>query len=181
MSDPYMSQIEAFAFNFAPRGWMQCAGQTLAIQQYQALFSLLGTSYGGNGVTTFQLPDLRGRVAVGVGQAPGLSNYTVGQTGGYETVALSLAQMPAGPHTHTINANTATTGGTNAPGPSVVPSVGISQSGSVTVDIKLYGTVQPSIPMGTLAPAGGQPHNNLAPTLALNYCICVQGVFPSRT
>lgn len=180
MSDPYISQIEAFAFGYAPRGWMQCAGQTLPINQNQALFSLLGTNFGGNGSTTFQLPDLRGRLAIGVGQGPGLSNYVTGQTAGQETVTLTTANMPAGPHTHTLNANAATTDGTNVPGPSVALSSAMTQQGTVTANINIYSTDQPTIDMGTLSPTGGQPHSNRAPTLALTYCICVSGLFPPR-
>src|SRR5580693_9116919 len=101
MSDAYMTQIEVFAFSYAPRGWLQCNGQTLPLNQYQALFALLGTTYGGNGVTTFQLPDLRSRVAVNSGQGAGLSNYNIGATVGQESVTLTLANMP-GPHTHAL-------------------------------------------------------------------------------
>src|SRR3954467_10903033 len=102
MSDPYISMIEAFGFSFAPRGWALCAGQTLPIAQNQALFALLGTTYGGNGTTTFNLPDLRARVAIGFGQAPGLSSYNLGAAGGEEAHQLTEAEIP--PHNHAVNA-----------------------------------------------------------------------------
>jgi microcystin-dependent protein len=178
MSDPYMSQIEAFAFGYAPQGWMLCAGQLLPVNQYQALFSLLGVTYGGDGMRTFQLPDLRSRFAVGAGQGTGLSDYVLGQTAGLENVTLVSANMPSTPHTHSISANNATTGGTNFPGGSVALGTGIGQNGTT---VAIYSTANPTVGMGALANnAGGQPHPNLMPGLAINYCICINGLFPSR-
>jgi microcystin-dependent protein len=114
MSDPYLSMIEAFGFNFAPVGWAMCAGQTLSIAQNQALFSLLGTTYGGNGTTTFNLPDLRGRLAVGFGQGLGLSSFPLGAAGGQEAHQLLAGEAPS--HTHTLNAtNNGQANGTNVP------------------------------------------------------------------
>src|SRR5215831_16990317 len=112
MSEPFVAQIQIFAFNFAPRGWAFCAGQILSISQNTALFSLLGTTYGGNGQTTFGLPDLRGRVPLSPGQGPGLSNYSLGQVGGAENVTLTTTQMPQ--HTHAPQA-TASDQNTNRP------------------------------------------------------------------
>lgn len=178
MSEPYVSQIEAFAFDYAPKGWLQCAGQLLPVAQYQALFSLLGTTFGGNGTTNFQLPDLRGRVAIGMGQGNGLNDYPEGAIAGTESVTLSLPNMP-GPHTHTLNANNATTGGTNAPSSSVALSSGYTTTTPVTAEA-IYSTDAPTLTMGSLVPMGGQPHTNLMPYLAVNYCICVSGIYPTR-
>ena len=181
MADPYMSQIEAFAFGFAPQNWMLCAGQLLPIAQHQALFSLLGTMYGGDGIRTFALPDLRGRLAVGMGQGTGLPNYVQGQKVGEESVTLVLSNMSQGMHTHSIRANTDTTGGTNQPGGSVVLSSAYVQQGtSAPTPYNAYNNTKASVAMGSLGQTGGQPHENRAPTLVVNYCICVQGIFPSR-
>lgn len=183
MSDPFVSQIEVFAFNYAPQGWMPCNGQTLPINQYQALFALLGTTYGGNGVSNFMLPDLRSRVAIGMGQGPGLSNYVQGQTAGQESVTLSLANMPPGPHTHAVNASNATSGGSAAPAGNAVLASGYTATTAtppVIAPQNIYSTAAPTVAMGSLTPVGGQPHTNLMPGLALNYCICITGVFPSR-
>ncbi|HEY1935558.1 MAG TPA: tail fiber protein [Acetobacteraceae bacterium] len=176
-----MSQIEAFAFDFAPKNWMPCAGQTLPKNQYQALFALLGTTYGGDGINTFQLPDLRGRFAIGMGPGTGLPPYVQGQQAGEESVTLTTATMPQAIHTHAINANNATTGGINQPGSGAVLSSAYIQVGTAApTPFNAYSTGVPSVAMGSLSQAGGQPHDNLMPTLALNYCICVVGLFPSR-
>jgi microcystin-dependent protein len=179
MAEPYLSQIEAFAFNFAPRGWAMCAGQTLPINQNQALFALLGTTYGGNGTTTFNLPDLRGRLAVGFGQGQGLSSYELGEVSGQDNVTLTMAQMPPGPHTHAVNANNATSGGTNTPATNTVLAAGYTTTSPAT-PVNIYSAATPSASMGSLVPVGGQPHDNHMPYLALNYCIALQGVFPTR-
>src|SRR5271165_2310374 len=113
MAEPFISQIEAFPFTFAPKGWAFCAGQLLPISQYQALFALIGTYYGGNGTTNFALPDLRGRVANAFGRGPGLSPYNLGQTGGEETHTLTVAETPT--HNHPINAVNEETGGWGSP------------------------------------------------------------------
>jgi microcystin-dependent protein len=180
MAEPFLGDIEAFSFNFAPKGWALCAGQILPINQYQALFALLGTTFGGNGTTTFALPDLRGRIANGFGQGPGLGNYGLGQTGGEESHTLVLNEMAAGGHTHAVAAtNNGTSGGTNVPGNAVTLGSGYSsETGSPAVNI--YSSAAPTIPMGSLAPTGGQPHENRMPFVALNYCIALQGIFPSR-
>jgi microcystin-dependent protein len=178
--EPFLGQIEAFAFNFPPRGWASCAGQLLPISQNTALFSLLGTFYGGNGTSTFALPDLRGRVANGFGQGQGLQNYNIGQTGGEELHTLVLGEMAAGGHTHAVTAtNNGTTGGTNVPSAAVTLGSGYSsETGSPAVNI--YSSAASTIAMGSLGQAGGQPHENRMPFLALNYCIALQGIFPSR-
>ncbi|HUB43528.1 MAG TPA: tail fiber protein [Acetobacteraceae bacterium] len=177
MSTPYLSQIEAFAFGFAPKGWAQCAGQLLPIQQNAALFSLLGTTYGGDGIRTFALPDLRSRFAVGMGQGAGLSNYVQGEQTGTENVTIMMPTMPAGPHTHSIMTNPGTTGGTNVPGGTVVLSSSYKSNGT---KFNIYDTTAPSVTMGSLTPVGGQPHGNIMPYLAVNYCIALVGIFPTR-
>ncbi len=178
MAEPYLSQIEAFPFGFAPQGWALCAGQLLPINQYQALFSLIGTYYGGDGVTNFALPDLRGRLAPAFGQGGGLSPYVVGQQGGQEMHTLTVGETPA--HTHTVNAdNNGTTGGSNVPSNAVVLGSGYaSQTGSPGVNI--YSSASPTLAMGALGPAGGQAHENRMPFLTLNYCISLVGIYPSR-
>jgi len=179
MAEPFLSEIEAFAFNFAPKGWALCAGQLMPISQNQALFSLLGTTFGGDGRITFALPDLRGRLANGFGQGPGLAAYNLGQIGGEDAHTLTLTEMAAGGHTHAIAATAnGSTGGTNVPGGGVTLGSGYSsETGSLEVNI--YGPA-PTAAMGSLSAVGGQPHENRMPFLALNYCIAIQGIFPSR-
>ena len=169
MSTPFLGEIRIFPYNFAPRGWAFCQGQILAIAQNTALFSLLGTTYGGNGQTTFALPDLRGRVAMSSGQGPGLSNYVIGELSGTETVTLNSTQMPA--HNHLLNGsnNDATDSAPQGNVPAVIPSGGY--------------TATPNTQMnpGAVTNAGGsQPHGNLQPFLILNFCIALNGIFPSR-
>jgi len=177
MTTPYLSQIELFPFNFAPRGWALCNGQIMSIQQNSALFSLLGTQFGGNGITNFALPDLRGRLAVAFGQGPGLSDYNLGEVTGTENVSLNSQMTPS--HTHSVTASPITTGGTNVPSSNVVLSTGIGTNGTTTA---IYGTATPSITMSSVSPAGnGAPHNNMAPYLVMNYCIALQGIFPSQS
>lgn len=176
--DAFLGEIRLMSFPFAPKGWAYCQGQLLNVQQNQALFSILGTTYGGNGTTTFGLPDLRGRVIVGVGQGQNLSNYTAGQAGGTETVTLSQGQIPA--HTHTFSGTMQA--GSDAlgflPTGSYPGNSGESQYASGTANGSLN---QATLGSGTLAPVGGQPHENRMPTLVLNYAICLQGYFPSRS
>lgn len=176
----FLGEIRLMSFSRAPRGWAFCQGQTLPINQNQALFALLGTQYGGDGVTTFKLPDLRGRVALGQGRAPSGSNYVVGQVQGQESVALTQAQIPQ--HSHTF------TGTLNVGGDadSATPQNSFPATPTVEPAIKPYAMGTPNATMGaaltgTLAPAGGsQPHENRQPFLTLNYAIALQGVFPSR-
>lgn len=188
--EPFLSQILLWACNFAPRGWAYCAGQTLSIAQNTALFSLLGTTYGGNGQTTFQLPDFQGRVPVGAGQGPGLSYYALGQVSGTESTTLTINQMPM--HTHAA-ALTVTVSASNASGSAAVPAVGTSTLGGFadpsTGDPVLgYNNATPNIPLnaagvvsGNIQPSGGsQPFSILQPYLAINYIIALEGVFPSR-
>ena len=194
MSDQsYLGSISGWGPTFAPRGWAFCLGQTIAISQNTALFSLLGTVYGGNGQTTFMLPNLGGRVPVGAGQSPGTANYVLGEQGGSETRTLTSNNMPAHTHTTTTTVSAALPVSTAA-ATSATPAVGdvlASANGSYgrdSVDVKIYapapGTVQ--VPLNTSAsvdvqPAGGgQPFSILQPFTAINYIICMEGIFPSR-
>jgi microcystin-dependent protein len=180
MATPFLSMIEAFGFNFAPQGWAMCAGQTLSIAQNTALFSLLGTTYGGNGTTTFNLPDLRSRIALSFGQGVGLSSYTLGAAGGQETHQLVAGEVPS--HAHTLNAtNNGQTNGTNVPGNSVLMGSGYGVETNNPVE-NIYSNAAPTVAMAANAVGivGGSPHENRMPLLTINYCIALQGIFPSR-
>ena len=181
MADPYISMIEAFGFDFAPRGWALCAGQTLSIAQNQALFALLGTTFGGNGTTTFNLPDLRGRIALGFGQAPGLSAYDLGAIGGAEGHQLLSTEVPA--HSHTVNAvRNGQANGANIPANNLLMGSGYAIEANNPVE-NVYSTAAPSVAMGAgaIGTAGGNAaHENRMPFLTINYCIALLGVFPSR-
>jgi len=175
--EAFLGSIIIFAGNFAPRGWQLCAGQLLPISQYSALFSLLGTSYGGNGQTTFALPDLRGRAPIGQGQGPGLSPYSLGQVGGVENVTLNATQMPA--HNHLVNAsNTAADQG--APGGNYLAEIVDAVTGNATPIYAATANAQMNAACITMA-GGSQPHQNLSPFLCLNYIICMEGIYPSRS
>jgi microcystin-dependent protein len=173
MADPFVAEIRIFPFNFAPKGWAWCDGQLLPLSQNTALFSLLGTTYGGNGKSNFALPDLQGRAPMHPGQGPGLSLHDLGETGGSETVSLLESEIPA--HAHTMRA-AVDPANAQIPNPSVT--LARSSGGSA------YSTTTSGlVPMAleTLAPAGGdQPHNNLQPYLTFYFCIALQGVFPPR-
>jgi microcystin-dependent protein len=173
MADPYIGQISTFGGNFAPRGWSTCAGQLLAISSYSSLFSILGTTYGGDGISTFGLPDLRGRVAIGDGQGPGLSNYNLGQKGGSESVKLTISQTPS--HKHSYNASTNTTESGSPTGNSL-PTLTSGQTP--------YATVAPDTAMssGSVSNTGSsQSHTNIQPYLVITRIIALEGVFPSRS
>ncbi len=173
MADPFVAEIRIFPFNFAPRGWAWCDGQLLPLSQNTALFSLLGTTYGGNGKSNFALPDLQGRAPMHPGQGPGLSLHDLGETGGSETVTLLESEIPS--HSHALRASS-DAADLFGPGPqtSLAASTGAtayqpSNAGLVTMAPE------------ALAPAGGdQPHNNLQPYLTFYFCIALQGVFPPR-
>ncbi len=181
--DGVLAQILLFASNFAPRNWSFCQGQILAIAQNQALFSLLGTIYGGDGRTTFALPDLRGRAPIGPGQGPGLSSYGVGQKGGVETVTLNTTQIPS--HTHAFAGQPASTADAtdSTPGNGVVPAKipGIS-GGPNSQSVLAYGApANTTLAPGTIANTGGsQSHENRMPFIAIHYVICLFGIYPSR-
>jgi microcystin-dependent protein len=177
MADPFVAEIRIFPFNFAPTGWAFCNGQLLPISQNTALFSLLGTTYGGDGQSTFALPNLQGRAPMHPEQGPGLSLHDLGETGGTETVALWDSEMPA--HAHTVGR------AINANGDSTSPANAIwSQSPQGRGALQIYSAGPPAGEMnpGPLLPTGGnQPHNNMQPYLTLNFCIALQGVFPPRS
>ena len=176
MTTGFIAEIRMFAGNFAPRSWAFCQGQILSIAQNTALFSLLGTTYGGNGQTTFALPDFRGRVAVGTGQGPGLPSVTLGEVSGEPTHTLIVTEMPA--HNHAGQANAVAAAG-NSTSPA-----GATWASSSSRDA-VYSSTAPSTPMApntvTVGIAGSsQPHNNMQPYLGMNYIICLFGIFPSR-
>jgi microcystin-dependent protein len=173
--DPFVAEIRIFPFNFAPKGWAFCNGQLLPLSQNTALFSLLGTTYGGNGKSNFALPDVQGRAPMHPGQGPGLSLHDLGESAGEETVTLLESEIPA--HRHALQANAATAD-LQAPSPSRV--LARASGGSAYQTDSAANIVAMSDQ--ALAPAGGdQPHNNLQPYLTLNFCIALQGVFPPRT
>ncbi|ARS39460.1 phage tail protein [Sphingobacteriaceae bacterium GW460-11-11-14-LB5] len=183
MDSPFLGIIALFGFSFAPRGWAFCSGQLMAIASNQALFSLLGTTYGGNGQNTFALPDLRGRVAMGTGQGPGLSPRTLGEMAGVETVTLISTQIPQ--HTHTVAEPAVTSSGTlDVPSASVILSASPKTgSGPNAVSLKTYSDVAANAtlkPFNTGIAGGSQPHENMQPYLVLNYSIATEGIFPSR-
>jgi len=173
MSQPFLGEIRVFAGNFAPSGYALCQGQIMSIAQSPALFSILGTTYGGNGTSNFALPDLRGRAALGQGNGVGLSPYDLGENGGAETVTLLETQIPA--HSHVLQGAASQT--TAVPGPSVV-------LGTSSASIPAYGSTTPATALNgaSISPpaASGQPHENLQPYLVLNYIIALVGIFPSR-
>lgn len=170
MTQPFLAEIRIFTGNFAPRGWLFCHGQLLSIAQNTALFALVGTTYGGNGQTTFGIPDLRGRTPIGVGNGPGLTPRVLGEMSGIETVTLNSTQIPQ--HTHALNASSSAPT-TNTPSGSLLP----------TGSSRIYAQGSPSTQLApsSIGLAGGsQPHENMQPFLAVNYIIATQGIFPSR-
>lgn len=174
MSEPFIGEIRVFAGNFAPVGYAFCSGQLLSISQNVALFSIFGTTYGGNGTTTFALPDLRGRVALGFGQGPSLSPYVLGEPGGEETHTLVTTEIPS--HNHTLQG--AASQSTATPGPSVVlgTTAGLVPAYSPAAAATSLAASSISPPDGS-----GQPHDNVQPYLALNYIIALSGIFPPRS
>lgn len=172
MSEPFLAEVRIVGFNFAPRGWAFCDGQILPINQNQSLYSLLGTTYGGDGRTSFALPDLRGRTPIHVGRSNGGGHHDLGQKSGEETHTLSANEMPQ--HTHILHASSSD-GNTQAPQGHVL---------ARTVS-NLYeanaSAIGPNIQPGTVTNVGGsQAHDNMQPYLTLNFCIALQGLFPSR-
>ena len=176
MDSPFIGMLALFGFNFQPRGWAFCNGQLIPIAQNSALFALLGTTFGGDGQTTFALPDLRGRVAVGMGTGPGLSSYVMGQVSGTENVTLLSTQMPQ--HNHFMTAS--------GDGPTQATASGASlgsqaRTGGTMPTIYTNGATTPvQMASATSVAGGNQAHNNIQPYLALNYCIAMEGIFPSR-
>jgi microcystin-dependent protein len=174
--DPFVAEIRIFPFNFAPKGWAWCDGQLLPLSQNTALFSLLGTTYGGDGKSNFALPDLQGRAPMHPGQGPGLSLHDLGETGGSETVSLLESEIPS--HSHQLRGDNQDPGDTAAPGPSVV----FAKSTNAFSYVAPPATPLVTMSGTAIAPAGGdQPHNNMQPYLTFYFNIALQGVFPPRT
>jgi microcystin-dependent protein len=179
--EPFLGQIMMVGFNFAPRGWAFCNGQLLAISSNTALFSLLGTTYGGDGRTTFALPNLQGRCAVGMGHGPGLAPRQIGQVIGQESVVLTQNELPS--HTHPLmgnNADATTNDPTNA---TLAKENVVIERGSPATPVNGYGSGAANVGMGaSIGNTGGnQAHNNMQPSLVMNYVIALQGIFPSRS
>ena len=175
MADPFIAEIRIFPFNFAPQGWAWCHGQLLPISQNTALFSLLGTTYGGDGRSSFALPDLQGRTAMHPGQGPGLSDRFLGESAGRDTVTLTTSEIPA--HTHTMKANPDFA---DVQSPSAQRTLARSQNANAYK--APAGQPKTDLSAQASAPAGGdQPHNNLQPYLTMNFNIALQGVYPSRS
>ena len=174
MADPFVAEIRIFPFNFAPKGWAFCDGQLLPLSQNTALFSLLGTTYGGNGKSNFALPDLQGRAPMHPGQGPGLSLHDLGETGGSETVSLLESEIPA--HSHTLQA-------LSVPADMATPEGGaLARVLGATPYTAPAGAALGSLsPMALTTAGGSAPHNNMQPYLTLYFCIAMQGVFPPRT
>jgi len=173
MSNPYLGQITIFGTNFAPKGWFMCNGTALNISQYTALFALIGTFYGGNGTSTFNLPDLRGNFALGQGNGPGLTPRVIGETGGEASVTLLSTELPS--HNHSVNC--AAAGGATGPGGNVFGGGGRGKQPG-------YAAGPASVALSPNAvglTGGGQPHENRPPFLVMNFCIAYNGIFPSRS
>jgi microcystin-dependent protein len=169
MATPFLGEIYIVPYNFAPRGFAFCNGQILSIAQNSALFALLGTIYGGNGTTTFALPDLQGRTPIGAGQGAGLTDRTLGESGGAASVTLGIGEMPA--HAHALATSPAQADRSNALGNHLAKPPDATYS-AAAADTALGPMLSPA--------GGGQPHNNLSPYLAVNFVIALQGIFPSR-
>ncbi len=172
MASPFLGQIDIVAFNFAPKGYASCNGQILSIAQNTALFSLLGTTYGGNGTSNFALPNFQGSAPIHAGQSPGTSQYVIGQSGGFPTETLTVAQLPS--HDHVPMCESVE--GVPSPANAVWGSGGRGKPAA-------YGPPASLVAMNGSALAssgGGQPHNNLSPFLGLLFCIALQGIFPAR-
>lgn len=175
MSEPFVGEIRMFAGNFAPRGWAFCDGQLLAVSQNDALFSLFGTTYGGDGRTTFGLPDLRGRIPLHQGQGPGLSPRPLGSKGGAETVTITTNQLAS--HSHDANANNNPAGGDSFNPSTRVWAADATQTGLI------YATANQDVSLKSDAisnTGGSQPHTNLMPTLCVNFIVALFGIYPSR-
>ncbi len=177
MAEPFLSEIRIFSFNFPPKGWAFCNGQFLPINQNHALFALLGTTYGGNGQTTFALPNLQGRTPIHE-----TNQHTLGEAAGASSVTVTQAQMPA--HTHQLMARAAqaTPAGGAIPANTKSLAQGMTATNPVQ-DVNLYGTggnLSAMLPSSVTNTGGSQPHNNMMPYLVLNFCIALQGIFPSR-
>ena len=180
MSEPFIAQLNLFPFNFPPKGWAFCDGQILPISQNTALFSLLGTTYGGDGRSNFALPDLQGQVPIHMGQGPGLSLYDLGESGGETAVTLLESEMPA--HNHALSAELVSATTNSANNTLLAEGVGGSLRGRFKVNTYAPAGTSTTLAPSQLGPAGlSEPHNNLQPYLTLNWCIALQGIFPARS
>ncbi len=186
MGTPFLSEIRIMSFGFPPKGWALCNGQILPINQNQALFALLGTTYGGNGQTTFALPNLQGRAPLHTGADGFGDNYILGQLAGQPTHTLTINETPS--HTHTLHAanvpaDTAPAGVTPTPSLALAQAAAFEGAGNPTVAVSIYSTGAATTTMASSAvgSTGGQPHENRQPYLTLNFCIALQGIFPSRS
>ena len=180
MSDPFLAEIRIFPFAFAPRDWMMCNGQLLGISQNAALFSLLSTNFGGNGTTIFALPDFEGNVPVATGTGNGLQEYDIGQFGGGQTFTLTDSESPQ--HNHLVNATNVA--GSAANPANLIYAQGQLVEGGNKSQLFLYANTAPDTKLAPTAvgfAGNGQPHNNMMPTLTLNFCICLSGIFPPRS
>jgi len=172
--DPFVAEIRIFPFNFAPKGWAFCDGQILPLSQNTALFSLLGTTYGGDGKSNFALPDMQGNAPMHPGKGPGLSLHDLGESGGSETVTLLESEIPS--HSHALMASSTNSSKPNPSGNA------LAKTSGATPYVPAAGAPLSPFSDQALAPAGGdQPHNNMQPYLTLNFCIALQGVYPPRT
>lgn len=193
MSESFIGEVRAFPYQFAPAGWLECQGQLVPVSQYQALFTVLGSRYGGDQRTTFGLPDLRGRGAIGQGQGPGLANYVTGQLQGVSQVTLGLNQLPN--HTHDLDIKymgfaQAPNAFTDTPGTQTYPSRLLENTGAKTSALKIFKDRNSSLKMVSMshmavsaAPPSTQatqPHENCQPYLAMRFCICYEGIYPVR-
>jgi len=172
MSDQFLGEIRIFATNFAPKGWAQCNGQLMPLSQNTALFALLGVTYGGDGKTTFALPNLQGRAPLQPGAGPGLTPHSLGEMGGSATVSLLTSEMPM--HSHQLM---------HSGGAASVPTPGPDNAFARTTTAQVYApgdTSAPVNPQALAANGGSAPHNNMQPSLTLNFCIALQGIFPPR-
>lgn len=172
MSDPFVGEMRLFGFPRIPSGWLPCIGQTVAISQYNALFAVIGTTYGGDGVSNFKLPDLRGRVPIGQGQGPNLPAYALGQAGGEDAHALAIAEIPQ--HSHALMSSTVT-GNTAMPG-----NVHLATASAGTLYAPAVNAAPYAVMAQCIQPAGqSSPHNNIMPTVVGSYCIAYDGYFPT--
>jgi microcystin-dependent protein len=179
MSQPFVGQIMMFAGNFPPSGWAICSGQLMPISENETLFNLIGTTYGGDGQSTFGLPDLQGRVAIHQGQGSGLSNYVIGQKAGTETVTLNVNQIPQ--HNHFV-ATVTSPGNQSVPASNTIlaDENSTAQGGGNAFTYLPPGGAQVALPNASIGATGGnQPHNNIQPVMAITYCISLFGIFPS--
>lgn len=175
MSDPFVAEIRIFPFNFPPKGWAFCNGQLMPLSQNTALFSLLGTTYGGDGKSTFALPDMQGNAPMQPGQGQGLSLRDLGQIGGADNVTLLISEIPV--HNHTVETHNLDAGGLQNPGPTAL--LAKSSQGNAYQTNTSANLVQ-FAPQALSLTGGGLPHNNMQPYLTLNFCIALQGIFPQR-